>query len=280
MGSPQKPIVIALEVYGDAERTASAGTQLADCLHRINGLTYTVKVLGSAAESVEALGSGRAQVAFLDPDAIVYGQWLHGFDTGLVILRSDQAGLAPFSMRQFIASTSSGIRSLPNIKGATFCFGEPRTFLGTRLPRLLLAAHGVNPDEDIESIEDGGFAEDIARAIYFGKCDAGATYVDVLTWAGTSLARDLPDLRDKVRVIHITHEIPNDGVQFARDLDPTIKQATSDALLAMAADNPGKHPPLVTLYKIEGFIRADNEFYSGFAKLIKEAGIEPASLLQ
>ncbi|HZQ05027.1 MAG TPA: PhnD/SsuA/transferrin family substrate-binding protein [Anaerolineae bacterium] len=280
LGSRQKPIVIALEVYEDAERTTVAAAQLADCLSRITGLSYTALVRPSASTVLEALGTGQAQVAFLDPLAILYGQAKYGLDTGLVILRSYQDQLAPFSQREFIARTASGVRSLTDLRGKTFCFGAPNSLSGTSFPWIVLAANGINPKQDLKAIKYVGFAEQIATAIYRGECDAGSTYVDVLTFPGAGLAKTFPDIHDQVQVFYLTDQLPNDGVQYVRTLDSKIKQATSEALLAMAADNPGKQPPLAYLYKIEGFMKANNQFYQEFAALIEKAGIHPADLIQ
>lgn len=280
LGSLQKPIVIALEVYGDAERTAVAGAELADCLSKITGLSYKVQVGATAATSLQALGAGHAQIAFLDTLSIIHGQAKYGFDTGLVILRTYQDQLAPFSQRQFIANTASGVRTLSDLHGKTFCFGEPNSPYGTGIPRIVLAANGINPDKDLRAIKYAGFAENIASAVYKGDCDAGTTYVDVLTFPGAALDKTFPDLHEKVQVFYVTDKIPNDGVQYVKNLDPKIKQATTEALLAMAADNPGKQPPLVHLYKIEGFMKADNQFYKEFANLVKKAGINPVSLVR
>jgi hypothetical protein len=69
-------------------------------------------------------------------------------------------------------------------------------------------------------------------------------------------------------------------VQYIRGLDPRLKQLTSGALLAMAPAGAGKREPLVNLYKIEAFIPAGNDFYADFERLIRQAGLEPATLLK
>jgi phosphonate transport system substrate-binding protein len=188
---------------------------------------------------------------------------------------------SPFSThslaRQFIARKESGIKTLSDLKGRSFCFGELNSTLTTDLPRVYLGVHGVNPERDLSSVKYAGFAEDIAVAVYEGQCDAGSTYVDVLSFAAETLKKKHPDILTGLDIFYVTGEIPNDGVQFARNVEPRIKHATADALVKMAADNPGKNPPLVTLYKIEGFARATNDFYGEFAALVKRSGLDPAS---
>ncbi len=279
LGSRQKPIVIALDVSSEPERTASAAAELADCLSRITGLAYTALARPATSAVLESLAAGQAQVAFLDPIAVILGQAKYGLDTGVIILRSYQDQLAPFSQREFIARTASRIKQLTDLRGKTFCFGERNSLFGTRLPWIVLAANGINPNQDLKAIQYAGFAEQIATAVYQGECDAGSAYVDVLTFPGAGLAKTFPDIQEQVQVFYVTDKLPNESVQYIKRLDPKIKQATSDALLAMSAANPGKQPPLRYIYKIEGFVKADNQFYQEFAHLIKRAGINPADFI-
>lgn len=279
LGSPDNPIVIGLVTYGDAETTAEAGAELADCLGKITGLTFAVVTGASARETVEHLASGQAQLGFLDVLAIMYGQEKYGFETGLVILRTEDDGLQPYARRDFFANKAAGIETMADVAGKTFCFGEPDHLLNTTLPRILMAAHGVDPDTGLAARVQQRFADSIAMAVYRGECDAGSGYREILTFPGEAL-QTYPDLGDKVETFYVSDPIPNDGVQFARGVNEPIKAATTAALLKMAADNPGKHRPLVTLYKIEGFERVGNEFYAEFGELVKRAGVDLATLVR
>lgn len=278
LGSSQKPIVIVMEKWLDADRTAREGADLADCLRKINGLVYKVQVVRTAAAALDALGAGQAHVGLIDVISIIQGQAKNQIDTGLVVLRGEN--LSPYEQREFIASQASGIKTLRDLIGKTLCFAEPDSPFGTMVPRIVLAANGVDPDKSLRAIKFVGSPENVATAVYKGECDAGSTYVDVLTFPGARLAKTFPDILQKVQVFNVTDEFPNDGIQYAKQLDAKIKQDTTDALLAMAADNPGKHPPLVNLFKIEGFLKADNSFYREFADLVQKAGLDPTRLVK
>jgi phosphonate transport system substrate-binding protein len=280
LGSPEKPLVIAFEPYVDANRTAVAGRALADCLTKLTGLFYQIEVGANAAATIESMGAGRAQIGFLDTTSILQGRAKYDFDTGLIVLRTYKGKLEPFYQRQFIARKALGIKTIADLHGKSFCFGEPSSSFGAIVPRIVLAANGLSPDRDLRAQRFAGYADQVAIAVYKGECDAGATFIDVLTDPNTALNKTFPDILDKVGVFYVTDPIPNDGVQYVKDLDPKLKQATSDALLAMAPEGVGKREPLVTLYKIEGFIKADNNFYQDFERIVKKAGVNPASLVR
>ena len=119
----------------------------------------------------------------------------------------------------------------------------------------------------------------MAVAVYKGDCDAGVTFIDVLTDQASNLAAKYPDISDKVAAFAVTDKIPNDGVQVTKDLDPKLKAAVVDGLTAMAADKGGA-AVLASLYTINGFQKIDGSFYADFAKLLKAAGVDPATLVK
>jgi phosphonate transport system substrate-binding protein len=200
LGSPANPIVIVFEPYIDQSRTVNAARMVGDCLSKATGLAYRTEVAASPYAAVEALGARRAHVGFLDIPAIVQGRAKYAFDTGLISLRTEKDHLMPTYQRQFIARKASGIHTIADLRGKTFCFGEPQSSFGAIVPRIVLAANGIDPAKDLRATRFAGYADQIARAVYSGECDAGTTFVDVLTDPATALTRILPDILDKVGV--------------------------------------------------------------------------------
>jgi len=115
--------------------------------------------------------------------------------------------------------------------------------------------------------------------VYKGDCDAGVTYIDVLTDAAANLKEKYPDIAEKVVAFAVTDKIPSDGVQFVKTLDPQIQAAVTEGLLAMAKD-PGGNATLRGLYTIDGFQKIDATFYDEFAAVLKKAGVDPATLVK
>jgi hypothetical protein len=210
----QKPIVIALEVY--AMRNAPPWPTGGDCLTEITGLFIRSR-WRHCGYLPQALSAGHAQIAFLDTLSIIYGQAKYGFDTGLVILRTYQDQLAPFSQRQFIANTASGARTISDLYGKTFCFGEPNSPYGTGIPRIVLAANGINPDKDLKAIKYTGSAENIASAVYKGECD-GYHLCGCPDVSRRGTRQDLPGPSGEGPSLYVTDKIPNDGVQYIKNL--------------------------------------------------------------
>jgi len=142
--------------------------------------------------------------------------------------------IEPFYRGEFIANVASGIKTIADLKGKTFCFVDPNSTSGYIVPRIVLKANGIDPDKDFKATTNAGSHNNVGIAVYKGDCDAGSTYIDILTDTSANLKATYPDITEKVTPFFDTDRIPNDGVQFIKTLDPAIQSIISDGLIAMA----------------------------------------------
>jgi phosphonate transport system substrate-binding protein len=292
LGASDTPITMAFVPSGDSGTIAKAGSAIADCLNKMTGLTYSIQTGTSYAAAIEAMGAGKAQVGFLNTFSILAAQAKYGIIPALINLRKyatndldpDKAlnqQLEPFYRGEFIAGASTGIKSFADLKGKTFCFVDPLSTSGYIVPRIILAANGINPDADFKATQNAGSHNNVAIAVYKGDCDAGASYIDILTDSSANLAATYPDIATKVNIFADTDRIPNDGVQYIKTLDPKLQAITTEALLAMSND-PGGKAVLTKLYNVNAFQKIDSTFtmYADFLKVLQKAGVDPVSLIK
>ena len=290
LGSPENPIVITFVPSGDTGKITTAGTAIAECLSEMTGLSFEMEVGTTFAASIEAMGAEKAQVGFLNTFSALLGGAKYGMTPALVAIRKyatndldpDKAlggELQPFYKAQFIANADSGISSFADLKGKTFCFVDPNSTSGYIVPRIILAANGINPDIDFAATVNAGSHPNVAVAVYQGDCDAGVTFINVLTDEAADLQATYPDIAEKVKVFAVSDRIPNDGMQFIQSLDPALKQVITEGLLAMAED-PGGKAVLKSLYNYDAFQEVDPAFYNDFLQVLQSAGVDPASLVK
>jgi phosphonate transport system substrate-binding protein len=290
LGSAENPIVITFVPSGDTGKITTAGTAIADCLSQMTGLTFKMEVGTTFAASIEAMGAEKAQVGFLNTFSALLAGAKYGVTPALVAIRKyatndldpDKAlggELQPFYKAQFIANVDSGINSFADLKGKTFCFVDPNSTSGYIVPRIILAANGINPDTDFAATQNAGSHPNVAIAVYQGDCDAGVTFINVLTDTSANLQATYPDITDKVKVFAVSDRIPNDGLQFIKSLDPELKAVIVQGLLAMAED-PGGKAVLKSLYNYDAFQEVDPTFYNNFLAVLQAAGVDPASLVK
>jgi len=290
LGSADKPIVITFVPSGDTGKITKAGTAIADCLSKMTGLTFKMEVGTTFAASIEAMGAEKAQVSFLNTFSVLLAEQKYQIVPALVAIRKyatndldpdkDLGGQPqPFYKGQFIAGASTGIKSFADLKGKTFCFVDPNSTSGYIVPRIILKANGIDPDTDLKASQNAGSHNNVAIAVYKGDCDAGVTFINVITDTAANLAATYPDIATKVTVFADTDRIPNDGMQFIKTLDPKLQAAITAGMLAMAAD-PGGKAVLKSLYNYDSFQKVDATFYDDFAAVLKKAGVDPAELVK
>jgi len=156
---------------------------------------------------------------------------------------------------------------------------DPNSTSGYIVPRIILKANGIDPDVDFKATQNAGSHPNVAIAVYKGDCDAGVTFINVLTDTAANLQGTYPDITDKVTVFAVTDRIPNDGMQFINSLDPKLQAAIVDGMLAMAQD-PGGKAVLKSLYNYDAFEKVEPTFYDDFAAVLVKAGVDPASLVK
>jgi phosphonate transport system substrate-binding protein len=291
-GSPDKPLVITFVPSGDTGKITKAGTAIADCLAQMTGLTVEIEVGTSFGASIEAMGAQKAQVGFLNTFSVLLAEAKYQVIPAIAVVRKyatpdgypdpDAAlkdTMQTFYKAEFLTKTDSGISTMADLKGKSFCFVEPNSTSGYIIPNIIMKAAGINPETDLSAVINAGGHDKVAIAVYKGDCDAGVTFVDTRTDAAYKLFETYKDIGTVLKVFALSDRIPNDGVQYIKELDPAVQSVITEGLLAMAAD-PGGKQTLKSLYNINGYEKIDSSFYDGFATLLKDAGVDPATLVK
>lgn len=269
LGTEDNPIIMSFVPSGDTQEIIASGDELAQMISDDTGLVVEATVGTDFAAVREAMGAGQAQIGWLNTFNYVLANEKYGVDVGLVTQRF---GLTYYT-GQIIVRADSGITSLADLKGKVMCWVDPNSTSGYIIPRIMLAANGIDPDTDFANTVEAGSHNNVVTAVYNGDCDAGATYSD----ARSSIAEDFPDVNDVVIVLATTTEIPNDTVSFTKDFPSDMRQQIVDALVAISATAEGQ-AALENLYSIEGLVPADDTFFDAFRADLSKAGIDIESL--
>jgi len=273
LGSEENPIIWSFVPSGEMERVAAGAQSVADLLHDRTGLYFSTIVATEYAGVIEALASDppEAHMASLATFAYVLAADRGVAEAALVSVRYG----TPTYNGQIIARADSGISKITDLKGKTFARVDPLSTSGWIIPMLTMKAAGINPETDLEQIVDAGSHDSVAAAVYNGDVDAGATYVD----ARTRIEEDHPDVMEKVVVIEVTTDIPNDGVQFHPGIPQELREKIVDALLEIANTEEGKNT-LKTAYQWAGLERHDDTFYDPFRQVLQASGLSVEELMK
>jgi phosphonate transport system substrate-binding protein len=265
LGTEDNPIIMSFVPSGDTQEIIASGAQIEEAITEATGLVIVGNVGTDFAAVREAMGAGKAHIGWLNTFNYVLASEKYDVDVGLVTERYGTT----FYKGQLNVRADSGITSLQDLKGKVMCWVDPNSTSGYIIPRIMLAANGIDPDADFAKTVEAGSHNNVITQVYNGECDVGASYDD----ARDSVEDDLPDVKDVVVVLATTTDIPNDSVSFIKDFPEETRAQIIEALLAFAATEEGKEA-LNTLYNIAGLQEADDTFYDGFRADLSKAGID------
>ena len=271
VGTEKNPIVMSFLPSGDTQEIIASGDTLAEMIEEKTGLVVEAEVGTDFAATREAMGAGKAHVGWLNTFNYVLANEKYGIDVGLVTVRFGSNSYKG----QINVLADSGIESLDDLKGKVMCWVDPNSTSGYIIPRIMLMANGIDPDNDFAETIEAGSHNNVVTQVYNGDCDAGATYAD----ARSSIEDDVADVKEKVVVLAETTDIPNDSVSFIKDLDPEIRGKIVSALLEIAETEEGQ-AALESLYSIAGLEEADDSFYDAFRADLSKAGMNIEELAQ
>ncbi len=270
LGTEANPIVMSFVPSGETEAITAGADEIRDLLEAETGLQFDTNVATSYAAVIEALGAENAHVAWLPTLSYILANQKYGVTPILVVGRYGSTNYAS----QIITNADSGIKTLADINGKSFCRPDALSTSGWVVPSVMLAAEGVK-EADLSNIVDAGGHDGVVKAVYNGDCDAGATFVD----ARKDVEADLPDVNTKVVVIGTSADIPNDNVSVIAGLPPETVDKIRSGLLAILGTEAGA-TALKTVYGVETLEPADDTFYDGFRVTLDKAGVDVSGLVK
>jgi phosphonate transport system substrate-binding protein len=170
---------------------------------------------------------------------------------------------------QILARADSGIESVEDLAGHSFCRPDELSTSGWIIPSIMMRANGVDPDADLTEIRDVGNHDAVVAAVYTGDCDAGSTFED----AREGALETYPDVMEQVVQVAVTDEIPNDNVAFAPTVPQEIRDQITEALITMT-ENEEDLTILNSVYEWEGLVLVDDTFYDAFRQTLQQSGVD------
>jgi len=249
LGTEENPIIWAVVPSGETERVVSGFEEVAAMIFDETGLVITPLVATEYAGVIEAMCSDpvKAHMASLATFSYILANDKGCAEAELVSVRFG----SPVYNGQIFVRADSGINSIADLAGKTFCRPDPLSTSGWIIPSITLKAAGVDPDTDLGQV-----------------VDAGSSYVD----ARSRIEEDYPDVMDVIQVLEISANIPNDGVQFATGFDAEMQTQIVDALLAIAETEAGVEA-LDVAYQWTALEKHDDSFYDPFRQVLDAAGV-------
>ncbi|MGW8225913.1 MAG: PhnD/SsuA/transferrin family substrate-binding protein [Anaerolineales bacterium] len=310
LGTEENPIKVLFVPSVNVDFMIESGDAIEQFLNEATGLYYEVSVPTSYAATLEEMcASPTDTIGFIPAMGYALANQLCGVEPGLAASRY---GWNVY-WAEYIVQRDSEYQTLEDLEGASWGFGETTSTSGYLVPAAELADLGVTVGEQVET---GGHPESV-RAVYNGEVDFATVFfsppllpegegtwelgdppdipdelvpecaVDAdenLTCGGyrvldarQTIRQEAPDVIQKVRILDISNEIPNDTMswspEFPEELKEPIMQAIYDYL---ASDACQVDEALICSEDFYGWNAASpiyDENFDGVRLLMEQQGI-------
>ena len=263
IGTEGNPIKVLFVPSTDVEFMIGSGDLIEQDLKDLTGLFYEVSVPTSYAATIEGMcASPDDTIGFTPAMGYVLANSLCGVEPGLASVRY---GWNVF-WAQFIVARDSEYQTLEDLEGASWAYPDEVSTSSYLLPKAIFDDLGITLSDSINA----GDHPNAVRAVYNGEVDMGTTFFSPPipaegTWsmdmdpdipddlvdecgvdvegklmcggwrvldARSSISKEAPDVVQKVRILDLSPEIPNDTMSFSPEFPDSLKQVVMDAIVA------------------------------------------------
>jgi phosphonate transport system substrate-binding protein len=214
---------------------------LAEHLGSVLKRRIDLKVAVDFAGAIEDLGKGETQFCFMTPSTYIEAHKKFGARVLVKLLREGK----PFQHSVIVTGAGSGIRSVADIRGHSFAFGDPHSTSSHIVPRAMLLEEGIDV-KDLLYFNYLGHHDDVAKAVLNGDFDAGGIM--------ESTAEKFRE--SGLESLKYSGEIPEFNICVSPEFDPGLQAELSRALISIESETP----------EGDRLLKAINETYTGFTE--------------
>lgn len=312
VGTADHPIKVLFVPSVDANMIVTGGDIMAQALNEATGLTFEVVVPTSYAATIEEMcASPTDTIGFIPAFGYVLANDLCGVD---VSMRAVRRGWGVY-WTMIIVARDSDIQSIADLDGKKWAYPDAGSTSGYLVPKVMFDEAGITPGETLEA---GGHPQAV-RAVYTGEADFGTAFyspyvvpeggtpwargvdpeapVDISTCALSADAKQLlcsgyrvldaranireefPDVVQKVRILSLSPDIPNDTMSFSPDFPAELRTQIVEALAAFAQTEAwGESIGSADFYDWSGIEPATDADYDFVRLMVASAGVSIETL--
>lgn len=262
IGSEEHPIQVLFVPSVDVDFMISSGDLIAQALNEATGFFYEVSVPTSYAATIEEMcASPTDTIGFIPALGYALASQLCGVEPGLASVRY---GWNVY-WTEFIVARDSDYQTFEDLDGATWAFPDAGSTSGYLYPKAIFGDLGITVGEELEA---GGHPQAV-KAVYNGEADVATVYFsapllpegewkmgdnpdvpdEVVEECGpneeeklycggyrvldarAAILTEAPDVIQKVRILGLSGEIPNDTMSFSPEFPEEMKQLIMDAVI-------------------------------------------------
>lgn len=261
------PLNIAFISYANPRQVARDSEGVTAYLQKYVGVPVKGFVTLDYGSAIEAMRSGKADLAFVDPLAFMMAHEQIG---ARPLLLEIYAGGKPTYHSCIWVRRDSGLKTLADLRGKTIAFADQVDMSGHIMPRDIFVRTGLLSAKRIEG--------EFFKQVYFAGGDEQAMramFNDFTDAAGVSqYALSLLGIEEREQVMPLANSIesPAHLLMARRDLPDEVAARVKHVLLALDRTNPADKAILDKLYGVQGYAEASLGDFAEVAKVAAAYG--------
>jgi phosphonate transport system substrate-binding protein len=255
--------VVRIGMIPDAGATQVSIEQkkpLQDYLEKVLGRTVTIIIPTNYNATVEGLGNGSLDFAYLGGLTFVKAQ--ARFQVVPVVQRQIDREFHTL----FIAHAGTGIKSIKDLQGKKFAFGDINSTSGHLMAYLAMEQAGFNPDTDLNGYRYTGSHTATVQAVASGAADAGSVDETVFRTMVSSGKIDA----NSAYVFYTTPAFVDYVWAARKDIDPKLQEKFARAFVDL---KEGHDATILDILRGKRFIKATNAEYNDIRTVAKKLSL-------
>ena len=229
---------------------------LAAYLSEALGKRVDLNVAPDFESAVGDFGKGMADFSYMTPSTYIQAHTAHGARVVVQAMRDGK----PFHHSVIVAKANGAVKSVKDLRGKSFAFGDVNSTSSHIMPRAVLHEAGIEL-KDLAYYNFLGHHTEVAQAVLKGDFDAGGI-----------MESTAQKFREKgLAFLKVSPEIPEFNIAVKAGLDPEVEAGLKRALLALNFHNLRHRAIIQSLdAAYTGFTEAVDEDYSKIMDLMKK----------
>ena len=208
----------------DAQAMISSSAAVMEQLSAKTGMEIKPFVANDYNGVIEALRSGKLDVAYLGPFSYVLANAVAGAQAFAIPI-AKKSGTSSYRSL-IITRKDQNLSTVAQLQGQSFAFVDPSSASGHLFPKAGLIADGIVADKHFGRVIFSGSHDASIMAVVHGKVKAAAVAEPILH---TAVARGHVQMQD-LQIVWTSQPIPESPLAASKHLSPQVRQQVATAL--------------------------------------------------
>lgn len=246
----------------DAHAMIEASQQVMEQLAAKTGMKVKPFVANDYNGVIEALRSGKLDIAYLGPFSYVLAHEMANAEAFAVAV-TKKTGRSAYQSK-VIVRKDKGLQSLDHLKGRTFAFVDPSSASGHLFPKAGLMASGFDVDKGFSRVIFSGSHDASIMAVATNKVDAAAVADRIFD---SAIKKGLIKSEDFTVIWH-SKPIPESPMVWRKSLDEATKKKVAAAMAEI------KNLPWGDQGMLDGFAPTNDQAYDVVRQTAKALNLD------